>query len=77
MQSVMTRLAIDGGTPVRSTPFPPWPEFRPEEVEAAAAVLRSGRVNYRTGEEGRQFEHELRSLPAPNTLSPLRMEQWL
>jgi dTDP-4-amino-4,6-dideoxygalactose transaminase len=51
-------LAIDGGQPVRTPPFAPWPTFSPEEVEATAAVLRSGKVNYWTGEEGRQFERE-------------------
>ena len=51
-------LAIDGGTPVRSAPMPPWPVFDEEAVEAAAAVLRSGRVNYHTGTEGRRFEEE-------------------
>lgn len=30
----MTKLAIDGGKPVRSAPFPPWPEFRRENIEA-------------------------------------------
>lgn len=40
------------------TPFPPWPAFSEEEVSAVAAVLRSGRVNYWTGEEGRAFERE-------------------
>ena len=40
------------------TPFSPWPCFSEEEVEAAAAVLRSNRVNYWTGEEGRAFERE-------------------
>ncbi len=38
--------------------FAPWPYFAEDEVEAAAAVLRSGKVNYWTGEEGRQFECE-------------------
>ena len=36
----------------------PWPSYSPEEMEAVAAVLRSGRVNYWTGDEGRQFERE-------------------
>ena len=54
----MTKLAIDGGKPVRSAPFPSWPEFRPEDIEAAADILRSGKVNYWTGEEGRRFEQE-------------------
>ncbi len=52
------KLAIDGGTPVRSTPFAPWPYFESEEIEAAERVLRSGKINYWTGEEGRQFEKE-------------------
>jgi dTDP-4-amino-4,6-dideoxygalactose transaminase len=36
----------------------PWPCFTQEEAEAVASVLRSNRVNYWTGEEGRQFESE-------------------
>ncbi len=43
---------------MRSTPLPGWPYFAADEVEAAAAILRSGKVNYWTGEEGRQFEKE-------------------
>jgi hypothetical protein len=39
-------------------PFPSWPFFAEDEVAAAAAVLRSGKVNYWTGEEGRLFEKE-------------------
>lgn len=38
--------------------FGPWPYFAEEELEAAEAVLRSGRVNYWTGDEGRLFEGE-------------------
>jgi dTDP-4-amino-4,6-dideoxygalactose transaminase len=38
--------------------FAPWPYFEADEIEAAAAVLRSGRVNYWTGQEGRLFETE-------------------
>lgn len=41
-----------------NTPFAPWPSFTEEEVEAVAAVLRSNRVNYWTGEECRRFENE-------------------
>ena len=51
-------LAIHGGTPVRRIPFPSWPHFSEDEVAAAAEVMRSGRVNYWTGEEGRKFEGE-------------------
>lgn len=53
-----TSLAIDGGSGVRTRPLATWPCFAEDEVEAAAAVLRSGRVNYWTGDEGRQFERE-------------------
>lgn len=38
--------------------FAPWPHFEEDEIEAAARVLRSGKVNYWTGEEGRRFEKE-------------------
>lgn len=41
-----------------NTPLSPWPSFTEEEVEAVARVMRSGRVNYWTGEEGRAFERE-------------------
>ncbi len=51
-------LAIDGGAPIRTEPFPRWPRFDPEQIEASAAVLASGRVNYWTGQEGKFFEEE-------------------
>ena len=35
-----------------------WPSFAEDEIEAAVQVLRSGKVNYWTGKEGRQFEKE-------------------
>ncbi len=52
------KLANDGGVPVRQTPFPPWPYFSDQEIDIVGAVLRSGKVNYWTGEEGRSFERE-------------------
>ena len=52
------RLAIEGGTPVRTEPLPPWPYVAEDEIEAAANVLRSGKINYWTGTEGREFERE-------------------
>ena len=58
MPFVATKLAIDGGTPVRRKPLPPWPHFDEEDIAAAASVLRSGKVNYWTGDEGRRFEQE-------------------
>jgi dTDP-4-amino-4,6-dideoxygalactose transaminase len=36
----------------------PWPSYSEEEIEAVATVLRSGRVNYWTGDECRAFERE-------------------
>ena len=44
--------------PVRTTPFAPWPLFEEDEVNAVAEVMRSGQVNYWTGEQGRRFEQE-------------------
>ena len=41
-----------------NTPFTPWPQFSEEERDAVNAVLASGRVNYWTGDECRQFERE-------------------
>jgi len=38
--------------------FAPWPTFSDEEIDAVTRVLRSGKVNYWTGEEGRLFEAE-------------------
>jgi dTDP-4-amino-4,6-dideoxygalactose transaminase len=38
--------------------FSPWPDFDDEQVNAVADVLRSGNVNYWTGEHGRAFEQE-------------------
>src|SRR5215472_6636775 len=52
------RLAIDSGVPVRTLPFAPWPQFADDEISAACAVLRCGKVNYWTGEEGLRFEEE-------------------
>src|SRR6056297_2867162 len=39
-------------------PFSPWPSFTQEEADAVSRVLLSNRVNYWTGQEGREFECE-------------------
>lgn len=52
------QLAVDGGRPVRGRAFPSWPDFTADEVAAVVAVVKSGKVNYWTGEEGRLFEEE-------------------
>ncbi|MGA2278659.1 MAG: DegT/DnrJ/EryC1/StrS aminotransferase family protein [Terracidiphilus sp.] len=43
---------------IEASAFAPWPYFEEDEIEAAVAVLRSGKVNYWTGTEGRKFENE-------------------
>ncbi len=52
------RLARDGGTPVRTQPFAQWPVFDNEMLQAVQDVLKSGQVNYWTGQECREFENE-------------------
>jgi dTDP-4-amino-4,6-dideoxygalactose transaminase len=54
-------LAINGGQCVRTRKFAPWPSLSEDEVEAASAVLRSGKLNYWTGDEIRRFEDEFAS----------------
>jgi dTDP-4-amino-4,6-dideoxygalactose transaminase len=52
------KLALDGGTPIRTAPFAPWPYFHQDEIDAAILPLQTGKVNYWTGTEGREFEKE-------------------
>jgi dTDP-4-amino-4,6-dideoxygalactose transaminase len=51
-------LAIDGGTPVRTAPMRRWPAPAAEEIAQVTEVLRTGRLNYWTGEQGRELERE-------------------
>jgi dTDP-4-amino-4,6-dideoxygalactose transaminase len=41
-----------------NTKFSPWPSFTQEEADAVQNVLLSNKVNYWTGQEGREFEKE-------------------
>ena len=41
-----------------NTSFSPWPSFTVEEANAVRDVLLSNKVNYWTGQEGREFEKE-------------------
>jgi dTDP-4-amino-4,6-dideoxygalactose transaminase len=54
--SVNTALPL----PARSASgeMPSWPHFDQDEIDAATRVLASGKVNYWTGSEGREFERE-------------------
>ena len=38
--------------------WPSWPSYSEEEIESVSRVLRSGKVNYWTGDECRSFEKE-------------------
>ncbi|MBL7978407.1 MAG: DegT/DnrJ/EryC1/StrS aminotransferase family protein [Bacteroidetes Order II. Incertae sedis bacterium] len=43
---------------IRTTPLAPWPHFDQDEINAVMRVLQSGKVNYWTGQECKQFEKE-------------------
>jgi len=51
-------LAVNGGRRTATEPFARWPYYPQTVIAAVAEVLRSGRVNYWTGEEGEKFERE-------------------
>jgi dTDP-4-amino-4,6-dideoxygalactose transaminase len=57
-EALAPSLALNGGTPLRTRPFAPWPVFADDERRASDAVLASGRVNYWTGAECGFFEQE-------------------
>lgn len=38
--------------------LPSWPVFDPDEIQAVTSVMQSGKVNYWTGSEAREFERE-------------------
>jgi dTDP-4-amino-4,6-dideoxygalactose transaminase len=52
----MSRLAIDGGDPVRTAPFPAWPVFGDQEERALIEVLRSGKWGALDGSKVKQFQ---------------------
>lgn len=52
----MPELAIHGGTPVRTTPYPAWPVHDHTERERLLAVLESGRWWATEGTVTREFE---------------------
>jgi len=52
------KLAVDGGKPVCSEPWPHWPYFPDSAIRAAMMPLRTGKVNYWTGTRGMEFEQE-------------------
>lgn len=56
--TIRTQLAPSEKPTSKVPEFGPWPHFSQDEIEAVERVLRSGKVNYWTGEEGRLFEKE-------------------
>lgn len=50
------KLAIRGGTPVRTAPFPSWPVSDQREEKALIEVLRSGDWGVLTGTKVKEFE---------------------
>ncbi|HET6473566.1 MAG TPA: aminotransferase class I/II-fold pyridoxal phosphate-dependent enzyme, partial [Pseudomonadales bacterium] len=52
----MTKLAIHGGTPVRSAPYPRWPQWDATERESLLDVLDSGRWWATEGDKVPAFE---------------------
>lgn len=58
MDKQTVKLAIDGGKKIRARPFPCWPSYEADEIEAVREVLKSGKVNYWTGNQGKLFEKE-------------------
>ena len=55
-------LAIEAGSPAITRALPDWPQIPEEGIEAVAEVLRSGKINYWTGEQTRLFEAEFAAL---------------
>ena len=53
---VKKKLAIDGGGCEVKSIFPSWPKYDQDEVTAVKDVLKSGKVNYWTGNLGKAFE---------------------
>ena len=47
-------------------PFSPWPDYDAAEKQAALDVLSSNKVNYWTGQEGREFEREFATFADAN-----------
>ncbi len=53
----MTKEAV-APAPLAVYASSPWPAYAEDEIAAVIQVLRSGKVNYWTGEEGRRFEED-------------------
>lgn len=54
----MRELALMGGSPVRTAPFPPWPVFGKPEEDRLLEALRSGKWGRLDGDEVATFERD-------------------
>ena len=52
----MAKLAIKGGTPVRSEPYPVWPIWDNKEVEAVSRVIESGKWGMAAGSQVKELQ---------------------
>ena len=52
----LKNLAINGGPKTYPGTFPGWPQFNPACYDKVVDILKSGKVNYWTGEIGKEFE---------------------
>ena len=50
--------------PQQALTFPGWPHIGADEIEAVTQVLQSGRINYWTGSQARDFEREYAEVTA-------------
>lgn len=57
----MSKLAINGGNPVRTKPFPQWPVWDQEEINAVTEVVRSNKWSSIHGNRVRDFEQQFAS----------------
>jgi len=53
-----TQIALKGGKPVRTTPWPKWPLFTDKDKADLAAVLDDGRMTSITGPKVKEFEEK-------------------
>src|SRR3989304_2094594 len=61
METIMSankteKLAMHGGTPVRRQPYPLFPDYGDEEIQAAVEVLLSGKLARQSGSKVSEFE---------------------
>ena len=80
LEHIENELAVaiqtDGWLPPESPQTKaPWPHFDQEEVVAAAAVLRSGKVNQWTGREVSLFQDEFKEFCGSKYAMPWPMDR--